>query len=96
MLKADSKSLRKVAIKEAELGFAHIARAFNLCNNPNIDYYWDEELKGDAMELLKRIQVLVENGIIFPRLISAAQADNSFQKLMMKVTGDYARRDLRD
>lgn len=74
---------RDHARKLATAGLGDLARAFNHCHNPTIQYRYSEAVQKRFLELGAELVALVERGQIVPRSAAVhAQDDASFQRHM--------------
>jgi hypothetical protein len=79
--------MRDLARKEAELGIAHLARAFNATNNPDLPYSWSSDTLERFEALAKEVITLMECGDVRQRSGATAQEDHQFQKFLNLVIG---------
>jgi hypothetical protein len=60
-------NLRSTTRRNAGLGFAHFARAFNLDCNRRLSYSWPKETRDEVMAMMERLIQLAEHGPIQKR-----------------------------
>lgn len=83
--------VRDIARAEAEIGLAYFARAFNVCDNPDLPYQWSPMVLDRFKDLAVQLINLVEEGGIDPREGSAAQDDRDFQRFIAQIVGDISK-----
>lgn len=84
-MRAKPLSVRELAVREAQIAFAYLARTFNYCENPRIPYKYSPEVQARFLELGSELARLIKEGEIVEANGARAQHDAAFQRFLARL-----------